>query len=325
MRVVRPLQFNTRSQVINFLPYMLSALLALLSLRADVIHLYKPTPLTIVGVVGGMRRRTVLILDMDDLGSRVMARQGNPSWAVKLVAWCERRAACSSDGIVAASSFLKQRYEDLYPAKPILWVPNGAQRLFQSAPSPEQRIVFLGSIDNREVLSPLLQATREARNAHGINPRVHVIGDGAQRRYFESLADSMGIADSVQFHGWVDASDLKSMVSFGDLGYCCVPDDDAYKAASSQKVFNYMSYGVVPVVNEVGDLPYYVDYGRAGYVVSSDLLETLVNALRDENGRHVRGRNAQDRTSRLFLWKHHTQRIENFYEMIGNSRSGIHR
>src|SRR4029079_3524644 len=77
VRVLQPFQFATKRLEINLLPYIFDAARMVLRDKPDVVYIYKPTPISIVGVLAKLLRRTTLILDMDDLGSEVMKIEGH--------------------------------------------------------------------------------------------------------------------------------------------------------------------------------------------------------------------------------------------------------
>lgn len=313
VKVIRPFQFSTHNNVINFLPYIPHAFLLMWRLKADVIHLYKPTPLTVFGIIGGLRSRTKVVLDLDDLGAKVMAREGGNKILVKIVDWCESISAKLSDGIIVASSYLQQIHQKNTPNKPLLWIPNGALKVEPYTPGSVAHIIFIGSLNNRAVLAPLLEVVPKVKKLTDHPVIIDVIGGGTAIESLKLMTADLGIKSSVFFHGWIKGDILDKYVHGEDLGYYCVPDEEPYKAASSQKIFDYMSHGIVPVVNEVGDLPYYIDYGKAGYIVDANLSQTLANALSDKEGRRKRSHNAINNVNQLYLWKRHAELVESFY------------
>jgi glycosyltransferase involved in cell wall biosynthesis len=321
IKIINPYQFVTRNRVLNLIPYIPSAFFKILFLRADIIQIYKPTPLTIVGLLARSQKKTKIVLDMDDLGSAVMVLEEGQNWATRLVAWCEEKAARSADGIIVASSFLQRFYQKEFPKKPIIWVPNGIQKLPQLSHTTDRetpRIVFLGSINNRDVLKPLFESLPEIKKIYSKDlPLVHIVGDGSELSYFEAFVRQNNLTDMVQFHGWIDSQKIGDIIAPGDLGYYCVPDQDTYKAASSQKIFQYMSYEIVPVVNAIGDLPFYVENGKSGYIVSVEgLAAQLVELLKDQKGRMERGREGKRHVQESFLWPHLTDAVEDLYKRV---------
>jgi UDP:flavonoid glycosyltransferase YjiC (YdhE family) len=49
VKVIQPFQFKTRRLEINLLPYILYALYLVFKNRTDLVYIYKPTPISVVG------------------------------------------------------------------------------------------------------------------------------------------------------------------------------------------------------------------------------------------------------------------------------------
>jgi len=325
IKVIYPVQLTSRSQVLNFLPYVPAVAWRIWRQKADIIHLYKPTPLTLVGLLAGIRVKTKVILDMDDLGSQVMVREGNAKWKVWLVEKAEHLAGRYSDAIISASSYLRDYYSAKYPTKSVIWVPNGVRAYVPGLAKNGSPIVFIGSLNHLGILMPLIESLPTVvSGAESDSPMLHIIGDGSMRTELMTKTIELGLQDEVRFSdGWVSVDELKHHVYAGSLGYICVPDDDTYKAASSQKVFNYLSLGIVPVVNRVGDLPYYVEDGISGYIVGQDLASTLINAIADIDDRAARVIAGRKYIEDNFLWSVLADQITDFYrsQLIGKVES----
>lgn len=321
IKVIQPFQLTTHFQLLNLLPYIPAAAWHIWRQNADIIHLYKPTPITLVGLLAKLRRRTRVVLDMDDLGSQVMIREKNPAWKVKLVATAERLAARYSQGIITVSSYLRDYYRGTYSQKPILWAPNGDTKIEWGTAKSAPPIVFIGSLNDLSIITPLIEALPEVRAGYKTNkPLLQIIGDGTKREELLALVSKLGLESAVLFSsGWVDPSELTKHVAVGSLGYCCVPDDDTYRAASSQKIFNYLSMGVVPIVNKVGDLPYYVENGKSGYIIEDDLAKTLTEALQDKTDRTEKAHAGRRYLESNFLWNILAKKIESFYYELRSS------
>lgn len=318
IRIIHPWQFSSHSEILNILTYIPCALLFTLFLRAEVVQIYKPTPLTIMGLVANWRRKTCLITDMDDLGYSVMERLGKPNWMVVMVRWCETRAVSAADGLIVASSMLRDRYRIMFPGRPVTWIPNGVSTLpLVNLVGKKPRIIFIGTLEDPFVIEPLLRALPEIRvEFPQSNKLLRIIGDGASREYLENLTRELKISHSVEFLGTIKHKNLKKFVHVGDLGYYCVPVEDTYRAASSQKIFDYMALGAVPIVNKVGDLPYYINYSKAGYYASNNLAKSCVTALQDYDGRRIRSNLARQRAERLFNWSKLVGKVDHFYQDI---------
>jgi glycosyltransferase involved in cell wall biosynthesis len=287
VRVLQPFQFSTKRPEINLVPYLFGALKMVLKEKPDLVYIYKPTPVSVVGFAIRLFRKPTIILDVDDLGSEVMRIEGHPWYQRKLVEWSENFGVKHADRIVVASSYLFQKYQKEFPNKPIHIIPNGIEKdwFSEAVSSPEKRrIIFLGSVNRKSILGPLFDVLPEIVESCP-DVKVLIIGDGKDLKYFQKKSENLKVSSCVIFAGWLDIAEARSYLCIGDIGYNYMPDETTVRAASNMKVPQYMSRGVVPLVSAVGDLPATVDFGKAGYICAADdpreLKITLVEALRD--------------------------------------------
>ena len=281
VHVIQPWQPSTTSPMINLIPYLLSSFFELLSRRDDLIYLYKPTPITILGLLPKLLRRTPVILDLDDQGSEVMRGEGRSSLAWRLVAICERLALKYATGVVVTSRYLADYVHNVAPAKPVQIVPNGvnaADYPLAEQTTPRPHIYYFGYINRLGIIEPLVRAV-PAIVAAVPEALVTIIGGGSAVAEATTLAASLGVADAVTFTGYVDMYEAAKYTHFADIAVCYQPDLPTVRAASNMKVFQYMAMTSVPVVSNVGDLPLYTDNQTAGIVVPPDAPEQLATAI----------------------------------------------
>jgi glycosyltransferase involved in cell wall biosynthesis len=290
VRIQQPFQFKTRSMAVNLFPYIISAAYMLLRKKSDVVYIYKPTPISIVGLLAKFFQGSIVVLDMDDLGSEVMKIEGHPAYQRLLVKWSEMLAGYYADKIIVASTFLYDLYKNAYPKKPVRIVPNGVDSEWLaplSSALDKKRIVFMGAINRKNILEPLFDVAPALIKKF---PQLEIVimGDGAYLEYFKQKSIASGSASHIAFKGWMTLSKVKDNLFPGDIGYTYMPHQRTILAASNMKVSQYMARGVVPLVSDVGDLPAAVNYGNAGYVAAADnneaLQQSLMAALQDTAG-----------------------------------------
>jgi glycosyltransferase involved in cell wall biosynthesis len=109
--------------------------------------------------------------------------------------------------------------------------------------------------------------------------------------------------------------DAEKLLMACDIGYNYMPNELTTKSASNMKVMQYMARGVVPFVSNIGDLPSYVDFGNAGYIVNTDnvddFVSTLSNALNDN--RKNKAQNAQQKAISNFDWEVLALKFSNWF------------
>lgn len=287
--IIQPYQFNSRRLELNLIPYILHTLYIALSRKSDLIYIYKPTPITIGGLLGKLIYGTPVVLDMDDLGSEVMRIEGHSVFQRTLVEWCEKIIARFSNRIVVVSTYLYDMYRKEFPLKPILIIPNGVDDVWFSPVNlvtSEKKIVFLGSINRKNILEPLFDVLPQIIKKYP-SLKVLIMGDGTYLDYLKQKAETLGITHTIEFTGWLALDDARARLQAGDIGYNYMPDEPTIKASSNMKVPQYMARGVTPLVSRVGDLEKAIGAGEAGYVAQTDNLRslesTILEALSDEN------------------------------------------
>lgn len=281
IKILQPFQFATKRLEINLIPYLFGAAKMVLQEKSDLVYIYKPTPISIVGFVTKLFRRTPVIVDMDDLGSEVMRIENHPWYQRQLVQWSEKIALNHADRLVVASSYLFDKYRREFPKKPMHIMSNGIESDWITEPIPSEekkRIVFLGSINRKSILKPLFDVLPEIIKKHP-DVKVLIMGDGQYLEYFRQKAKDLKISSHVTFTGWLEITEARLRLRTGDIGYTYMPDEITIKAASNMKVPQYMSRGVVPFVSNIGDLPAAIDFGKAGYICEADNIEVLKKAI----------------------------------------------
>lgn len=289
--LVQPWQLTTNSPLVNLIPYLFTSLVAVLRARADVVWLYKPTPITIIGLLPRLLTHARIVLDMDDLGSEVMKREGQSKLMYGLVALCERLAMRWAHAVVVASTSLEAAVRQKYPTKPVLVLPNGVepdeyQPVKKQALRPH--IYYFGAVNSLDLIESILRATPAIVRAVP-DAKITIVGGGSALDDARTLAKKLRIAESVDFTGWVNMLDAQRYTQYGDIAICYQPDTATVRAASNMKVFQYMAMRSAVVVSDVGDLHTYARDGRAGVIVqpahTKSLAKAVIKLLQDDTAR----------------------------------------
>ena len=281
-RLVQPWQLTTRSATLNLIPYLYSSLVQILSARADMVLIYKPTPITVLGLVPKLLSRTPVVVDLDDLGAEVIRNEGRSRLTYGLVDWSEKFCMRYADAVVVASSELRDHVRQIHPAKPVLLLPNGVEPSeydVVTEQQPRHAVYYFGALNRLDLVKDLLQAMPAV--LHQVpDARLTIVGGGSALDDAKSMSRELGIEAAVAFPGWqTDMLAVQNYTQFADIGVCYLPDIRTVRAASNMKVFQYMAMGTVPLVSDVGDLHSYVQDGQAGVVVGPGNVEALTSSL----------------------------------------------
>ena len=326
VKLIQPWQLQTTSAFKNLLPYIFSSLPNIFKSRPNLIYISKPTPITILGLLPKLLLRIPVVIDMDDLGSEVMAAEGQSSLQVKVVAACEHIALRLASAVVVTSSFLESIVHDKYQDKPILLIPNGINIADYPAVTVKplrSHIYYFGMLNRISLIEPLLRAVPRIVAAIP-DTKFTIIGAGTALDEAKALTADIKMSGKVNFTGWQSQTDSRTFTQFGDLAICYQPNTRTVRAASNMKVFQYMAMGTLPVVSKVGDLPIYVESNRAGAVVAADdasaLADTIIGLLNDPTERIARTLRARQTVEDNYTWLHLGNKINNFLGLLSSKQ-----
>lgn len=118
-----------------------------------------------------------------------------------------RHVAANSDG-------LRKMAMNADPGFDIGVIPNGVDTEFfrpssSPPPAPPFRILFVGRLNPQKNVHLLIEALHQLGNRLGDSiARLDIVGDGPERQKLERLASSLGVANRLTFHGWLDKAKL---------------------------------------------------------------------------------------------------------------------
>lgn len=150
----------------------------------------------------------------------------------------------------------------------------GVERRFldrPAAPIPEEaRFVSIGRLDAQKGQQLLLEAIARVPEAS-----LTLIGDGPLREALERMASRLGIADRVEFTGWLGADEVLA----------CVERSRALVMASLAEglpvvVMEALALGRPVIATDVAAVSELVETGATGWLVPAGSVEPLADALR---------------------------------------------
>jgi exopolysaccharide biosynthesis WecB/TagA/CpsF family protein len=165
-----------------------------------------------------------------------------------------------------------------------------------SRPERSCHFLFLGHLNARKGVPELLQAL--ARPAPMSRRWRATLAGGGSIDEYRRLADTLGIADRVDFPGWVDESQVRSLCADADA--LVLP---SHAEGLAMAVLEGLSHGLVVVTTPVGAHPEVIEPEVSGLLVPPGDVEALADALvrviDDEHLRRLLGAQAR----RCFLEK----------------------
>jgi glycosyltransferase involved in cell wall biosynthesis len=182
---------------------------------------------------------------------------------------------------------------------------------------------FMGRHVHQKGVDLLIRALAEL----GGEWRAFIVGDGPKRGEWESLAESLGIGERVEFPGWLDHFEMPEWLR--RMHVLVLP---ARTTPTSTEQFGHvlieaMSSGVVPVGSDSGEIPNVI--GEEGLVFPEEdhkKLGEAIRRLRSEDGFLERlARLGRERVLRDFSWEVLAEKTHAIYERAlasGNGKSG---
>jgi phosphatidylinositol alpha 1,6-mannosyltransferase len=131
-------------------------------------------------------------------------------------------------------------------------------------------VLFVGRLDQEKRVDELLRAVALVPGA-----RLEVVGDGTERAAWHRLADELGIADRVVWHGFVSEEDL--VAAYRRCAVFCMP---GIAELQSLVTLEAMAAGKPVVAADAMALPHLVRPGRNGWLFPPGDVDALAVRLR---------------------------------------------
>jgi glycosyltransferase involved in cell wall biosynthesis len=224
--------------------------------RYDVVYIHNmPNFLVFAAVVPKITGARIL-LDVHDPAPELLAaiRGGRlPARLERLVRAEERISVSFADALMTVNESMRQRLVAAAPRPvPITVVMNLPDPdTFRSGDgvrqdARDQRLVYSGTLSHRHGLDLALEAVAMLAEDYP-DLRLRVIGEGSEAAALVALADDLGVAQRVEFTGFVRVDEVPALVRGSVAGLSPHRADDFGSLVFSMKVPEYISLGL-PVI-----------------------------------------------------------------------------
>jgi glycosyltransferase involved in cell wall biosynthesis len=218
-----------------------------------------------------------------------------------LLALQERLSVAAATAAVTVNDALRERLvaAGIRPAK-VAVVPNSpALARFDAAAHPRRtfredgvvRLVYAGALTPTYELDVVLRAVASiATRRPDVPLALDLYGRGDSRGALGELAESLGVADSVEFHGRIPIEDVPAAVAAADIGLAPTRHDAFTDVSLSTKIFEYAAMGKpvvasrLPLVERTFPAPAVATY-EPGEPAS--LAEAILRLVDDPAGREA--------------------------------------
>jgi L-malate glycosyltransferase len=185
-------------------------------------------------------------------------------WFMQLVS---RTIIKNAGSVISLTKDMKRVMQEIY-TRDITVVPNGIEiedyqnRLHkQERESPEKRILFVGRLDPVKGIPSLLRAIKIVCEVFPA-AKLIVVGDGGEREHLESLADSIGIRNRVDFVGRTPHENIPDYLCQADV-FVLPSESEGFPLV----LLEAMACGLPIVATRVGGVPDIIEDGVNGYLV----------------------------------------------------------
>ncbi|MFA5771206.1 MAG: glycosyltransferase family 4 protein [Thermoplasmata archaeon] len=167
-------------------------------------------------------------------------------------------------------------------------------------------IVFIGSIRKTKGIGYLLQAAKRLPDYQFI-----LIGEGPDLDAYKDFAKKLEITN-IRFEGYVEDELLHEYFAVADL--FCLP---SFLEGVPMAMLEAMSYGVPPLVTNIGGNPTVIEHGRNGYLIPPGNSAAIRHAIKElfDNPDKLKsiGENARKTIESKYAWDIVSKQIEKVY------------
>jgi glycosyltransferase involved in cell wall biosynthesis len=173
-------------------------------------------------------------------------------------------------------------------------------------------LVYAGMLSKIRGLERLLKALGRM-GPHRESIRLHVAGEGSERKKLQLLANSLELTDSVQFRGWVPREELSALFLRCDVGVIPHLLTDLTHTTTPNKLFDYMACGLPVWTTSMRPCREIIEAADCGWV-SEDSVDGMAAALRQllsttEEERHSKGERGRQAVHSSYNWNVDSRRM----------------
>jgi glycosyltransferase involved in cell wall biosynthesis len=180
------------------------------------------------------------------------------------------------------------------------------------ASRPDQlTVAYLGLLEAPRGLGTAIQAMREVRRRMP-GARLVVIGSGRDADTFREEARLAGVADAVDFLGWLDYPEALRRLQTCDVGLVPHHATTSWQTTIPNKLFDYMSLGKPVIVSDARPTKRIVTEEGCGLVFPDRDVRALAEAMvamGDPALRDACGRRGQQAIAARYNWETDERRL----------------
>lgn len=179
-------------------------------------------------------------------------------------------------------------------------------------------ILFAGRLTPEKGPRSLIQAVATIRS----DWRLVVAGNGEESKTCQTLAVQLGVADKVDFVGWLKPSEMAAQLQ----ACACVAIPSLWPEPYGRLGPEAFLYGRPVVAFAVGGIPDWLEHGRSGYLVppgdTTQLGHSLDMVLASPDLRREMGQHARQMVLAAWDARAHVERLSSVFEQVRAQGTG---
>jgi glycosyltransferase involved in cell wall biosynthesis len=202
-------------------------------------------------------------------GGRWVGRQGRwAAWWTGRVREMERRTVEATDGLICLTRGVEAALREAFDVSaPVLILPSGTAPAAVTEVRRAIDILYAGKLERRKGLHVLIEAMRLLPGR-----RLTIVGGtDEQIAEWRRQAGAMGVAEQIDFVGFVEPAQMRGWYARARVGVCPLPKGEsriAEEFTSPLKVLDMISAGTPIVGTEVPALTQLIDNEETGLLVA---------------------------------------------------------
>ena len=187
----------------------------------------------------------------------------HPSWVIKRYLDARRRLVRHADLVVTPNAERSARLAGIAGGRTVFTVWNCPRRPAQRPPMRQSpnvlRVVFRGSVNPERLPLTAVEAVARAQTSMTLDVAGYeTVGSRGYLATLAGHAERLGAGERVRILGTVPERELAVICEQCDVGLSLMPmtspdENMRHMAGASNKAFEYMSYGVAPLVSDLPD------------------------------------------------------------------------
>ena len=255
--------------------------------RYRVVYVHNmPNFLVFAGLIPKMTGARI-ILDVHDPTAELLAciRGRELPWWLRYLANAEERVSLSfANAVVTVNESMRRRLSRItrLPVAVVMNVPDYAvfgQREKSARTGETQRLVYSGTIAHRFGLDLVVRALSILAAEFPLL-RLQILGEGPAIDSLRQLAEAEGVADRIEYAGFIPNHEIPAMVDDAAAGISAQREDVFGSLVFSMKVAEYVALGLPVICASTTTMRYYFDDDEILFFEPENT-EDLARAIRE--------------------------------------------